>query len=54
MDCGAMENLREQAAGKVLPTDGRWKKAIDQGTFEVGAAFERDRGRAASRADAMK
>jgi hypothetical protein len=49
-----MENLREQAAGKVLPTDCRRKETIDQGTFEVGAAFGRDRWGVESRANAMK
>src|SRR6267143_1980282 len=54
MDCGGMENLREQAAGKVLPTDCRRKETIDQGTFEVGTAFGRDRWGVESRANAMK
>src|SRR5260370_7918580 len=48
MDCGAMANLREQATGKVLPADRNGKKATEQGTFQMVAAFRRDRGRASA------
>src|SRR6266849_5252182 len=54
MDCRAVANLREQAASKVLPTDGRRKEATDKRTLEVVAAFGRDRGRAAAGGEIKK
>ncbi len=39
MDCGGVESLREQAAGKVLPTDGDRQEATYKRTLEVVAAF---------------
>src|SRR5260370_42058604 len=48
MDQGGMENFQKQAASKVLSTDGRRKEATDARTFEVVAAFGRDRRRAAA------
>src|SRR5213079_2194776 len=57
MDQGGMANLRKQAAGEVLSTDGRGKEATDQRTLEVVAAFGCNRRRAAAgrvNEDAMK
>src|SRR5208282_4700987 len=42
MDYRAMENLREQAAGEILSTDGGGKEATDPRTLEVVAALGRD------------
>src|SRR6266568_495642 len=53
VDCGGVESVREQAAGKVLPTDGHRQEATDKRTVQVVSAFGRHRGRAAARGKVM-
>src|SRR6266446_6881275 len=49
VDCGGVESLREQTAGKVLPADGHRQEATHKRALQVVPAYGRDSGGAAAR-----